>query len=398
MSLSIVHVTPSVGQTSFGVGQVALNLCLEQGRLGNHSDIWCVDGDSDRRWASESTGVSLSKLYGFPTVGPRSLRYSPKLERFAYSEGGTFQVVHQHGIWTWVSRVTNCMREVHGIPSVIAPHGSLSCWAIRRSNWKKRLALAFYEERNLRLAACLHATSEAEIADFRDFGLTNPIAFIPNGVPEQAVHSGGGDGERFRQQFGLPADRRIVLFLSRITPKKGLPMLVEAINSMRQEFNGWLMVIAGTDEFGHKAEVEAMIERLGLRQQIVVIGPLFDQIKKDAFEAADLFILPSLSEGAPIVILDCLAAGVPLITTKASSWQDLNTYSCGWWVDIDKEAVRDALLKAISFSPSDLARMGERGKRLVAQKYSWKNLAKNTDLLYRWMLGKEACPEWVVTR
>ena len=392
----MLHTVFGVGPTSFGLGQVALNLAKEQSVLGFDTQIWCLDNPGDIPWASESSGLSESRIAGFSVFGPRMLMLTPHMERAAAGpDGKTFDIVHQHGIWTGVSRVTNVLRQKHGLLSVVAPHGALSPWALNLSSWKKKIALATYEGRNLNNASCLHALSEMEITDFRDFGLKNPIALISNGISEKWLHA-EGSADRFRSQYGVSEQNRILFFLSRITPKKGLPMLIEAISNLKNDFAGWQLIIAGTDEFGHKAEVETLIDKFNLQDNISIIGPLYDQAKCDAVAAADLFILPSYSEGAPLVILDCLAAGVPIITTKASPWEELDTHDCGWWVDVSVHALCNALRQALPLSRSQLKEMGLRGKRLVAAKYTWAGKAQKTIELYNWLLGRIDKPDFVV--
>jgi glycosyltransferase involved in cell wall biosynthesis len=308
---------------------------------------------------------------------------------------GMFDILHQHGIWTGISRASLIFSQKNKIPVIIAPHGSLNQWALNNSRWKKKIALAVYERDNLNFASCLHATSENEIADFRNFGLTNPIAYIENGIQEKYL-SVEGDSERFRAQNAIASDMRILFFLSRISPKKGLLMLVEAINTIQNYFGAWQLIIAGIDEFNHKKDVESLINKLNLEDRIKIIGPLFDQAKADAFAAAELFILPSYSEGSPMVVLDSLAAGVPVITTKASTWSELTEYNCGWWTDISTPSIAIALRDAVTMSVEDLQQMGKQGKKLIAAKYTWTQLAQKSIRLYDWLLGRGNKPDFVV--
>jgi glycosyltransferase involved in cell wall biosynthesis len=287
------------------------------------------------------------------------------------------------------------LRNLNTIPSVVTPHGALEKWALKKSWWKKKLVLTLYEWDNLYNASCLHAVGENEIQHFRDFGLSNPIAVIPNGISSDWLTS-CGDPEAFRCRFGIPSDRRILLFLSRITPKKGLPMLLEALRDLQDVLADWLLVIAGEDEFGHRREVERLVEFFGLKRAVIIVGPLFDQSKRDAFAAADLFVLPSHSEGAPLVILEALSSGVPVLATKASPWEDLQVHSCGWWTNISKEAIAEALRDAFSRSPGDLENMGFRGRNLIATRLTWSKSAGMTIQLYEWLLGQRDIPEFVV--
>ena len=96
-----------------------------------------------------------------------------------------------------------------------------------------------------------------------------------------------------------------------------------------------------------------------------------------------------------MVILDSLAAGVPVITTKASPWEDLSTYGCGWWVGVNVNEICEALKCGVSLTREHLEEMGQRGKELVASKYAWSSLAQMTIDLYSWLLGRGKVPEFV---
>ena len=393
--MKILHNTTTIGKSSFGIGQISVSLAQAQYALNHDVEVWCLDTDENIKWASEVHGLPSEYITGFKLAGPKKLWFSPGIKKKAReSEKDSFDIIHQHGIWTGASSATLTFSKEKNIPAVIAPHGSLNRWVLGLSGWKKKVALAAYERANLRLASCLHATSENEISDFRSFGLKNPIAYIGNGIQEKYL-SVTGNADRFREQYDIPGDKRILLFLSRISPKKGLIMLVNAISSIQQDFADWKLIIAGVDEFNHKKDVESLIMQLGLGDKIKIIGPLFNESKNDAFAASELFILPSHSEGSPMVVLDSLAAGVPVITTKASSWCDLNDYNCGWWTDINTLSISNSLKEAVALSKRGLQEMGENGKKLILTKYTWPALAKKTIRLYNWLLKLDDKPDFV---
>lgn len=396
MGISILHNTQSVGRKSFGLGQVALNLAKAQTEMGFVSKIWCQDSKEDILWAVESIGISENQIKSYSSVNFARIPYSHAMMSAVKTNGDGFSIIHQHGIWSTCSLVSNSFRKRYRTPIVIAPHGTLQEWALKRSVWKKKLALLAYEKENLKNAACLHATAEAEITNFRDFGLRNPIALIPNGVSEHWLNT-SGIAKRFLDHFNLPKDRRILFFLSRITPKKGLPMLLQAIHRVRRDFSDWMLIIAGTDEFDHKKEIESLVEELRLQDMVRLLGPLYDQIKLDAFAASDVFVLPSYSEGAPMAILDCLATGVPVITTKGTPWESLVTFQCGWWVDASVEGLVESLRCMMALSPVRLKDMGKRGKELIRSQYLWSVQAQKTIDLYAWLLGRKSKPDFVIS-
>jgi glycosyltransferase involved in cell wall biosynthesis len=310
--------------------------------------------------------------------------------------GATYDILHQHSLWLAHSRVTSGWRATFKRPTIVAPHGTLEEYILKRSVWKKRFASLAYQAKNLRLASCLHALSATEVVNIRDYGLRNPVAIIPNGISDVWLAS-SGDASRFRIKYSISSGKRVLLFLSRIHPKKGVPLLFEAMSSARSQLNDWHLVIAGPDERGHRAELEALSYRLGIEDMIQFVGPLFDEEKRDAFAVADVFVLPTLSEGSPISVLEALGAGVPVLTTYGTPWQELQTFRCGWWVEISVAAIQKALLEAAQNPRGELAAMGLRGQALVAEKYTWPRVAEKSLALYQWLLGRGEQPDFVVT-
>lgn len=393
--MEIRHLIPSAGPGSFGLGQVAMNLVREQNLSGSNAELWSLDNEADRQWAADSFGVPIARIRRFAPSWPGVLRWSREMERAADREAKDVSVVHLHALWTGLSRIPNQLRGKFAIPTVITPHGALQKWALRRSRWKKKIALALYENSDLHHAACFHAVGENEIADIRDFGLKNPIAVIPNGISADWLES-QGDAGVFKAQHGIPADKRVLLFLSRITPKKGLPMFLEALHENQELFADWHFVIAGSDEFDHQVEVQSVIAQKKMESGVSFVGSVHGRIKRDAFAAADLFVLPSYSEGAPMVILEALGASVPVLATKASPWRELEKKHCGWLVDISVSGLAEGLREAMQCAPEELKSMGMRGKELVTAGYTWAKSAQMTIELYEWLLHRRERPGFVV--
>jgi glycosyltransferase involved in cell wall biosynthesis len=393
MTASVVHVTGIAGRASMGISSVVWGLCKAQLSRGDQVTVWCCD-KSEALESARDFDVPPEAVAGFPIMGPRRLCYSPRMYCAATDWSGDRAVLHQHGIWTAISRAANKWRR-RSRPTVLAPHGSLEPWAISKSAARKALALRWYEQQNLRETSCLHATSIAEIDDFRRYGLTAPIALIPNGVSDDWLQM-AGEGDRFRERLGIARGRRLMLFLSRMTPKKGLPMLVSAWAAERGRLRDWSLIIAGIDEFSHREQLVSQVDSAGLTESILFTGPMYGMEKRDAFAASEVFVLPSHSEGSPMAVLDALGAGVPVLTTQKTPWQDLERHGCGWWVPDDEPNIAEALVKISQESAESLMANGTRGKSLVSREYSWKSAAEKCSSLYAWLLGSGSMPGFVI--
>ncbi len=296
------------------------------------------------------------------------------------------KLIHQHGLWVVSSHTTTSFSRRQGIPLVVSPHGMLEPWALNHHAWRKKIALALYQRRNLYQAKAFHATCWAEAEHIRQLGFHQPIALVPNGVsiPEPPPSP------------PRPEEHRTALFLSRLHPKKGIPMLLEAWAKVNPP--NWKLVISGYDEGNHLAKLKHQTKRLGLSSVVSFPGPLFDQAKNKAFQQAELFILPSHSENFGIVVAEALASGLAVLTTRGTPWEILEKRNCGWWVAPSSEAIASTLAEALRRSPSELQAMGQRGKKLVEEKFLWPKIAKQMLQFYRWLIDEAEKPDYVIEK
>lgn len=387
--MRILHITPSVGPRSGGLGAVALALASRHRAAGHDAEIWTYD---DPALAAEVARRESVEIVSCRSIGPTAQGFTPHGLRMARAR--QFDIVHQHGIWTPLSQITVSFRK-RGVPTIVAPQGSLEPWTLRRSSWKKRMASLLYEARNLRGAGCLQATGDGEVRSFRDRGLAGTVAVLPNGV-DRGWLTQPADGARFRARAGIGSHERVLLFLSRIDPKKGLPLFIEALGEIPDTDRGWTLVIAGVDERGHQGEVEALAAARGLGDAVRFVGPLFGQDKRDAFAGADLFVLPTHSDNFAIVVTEALGAGVPVLTTHGAPWRELVTYDAGWWVPVDAASMRGALSEALALSNAELRAKGARGLELVRTRYVWEAIVADSLELYAWLANAAARPSFVV--
>jgi glycosyltransferase involved in cell wall biosynthesis len=292
-------------------------------------------------------------------------------------------VIHDNGLWLPTNHAVASAARFLKRPHVISPRGMLSPWALKYHRWKKRLAWILFQRRDFLGASVAHATSEEEVNEFRDTGFRGAIAMIPNGVALPALESA------HRTQ----PSTRSALCVTRLHVKKGLMNLVSAWNEVRPE--GWRMIIAGGDEDGHRAELESAIMAHGLTRAFEFVGLVEGETKQKLYRDADLFILPSHSENFGMGIAEALASALPVITTRGTPWRELIERRCGWWEEVGVAPLARALREATSLSDDSRMEMGQRGRELVAEKYSWSRVAKEMKSVYGWLIGQGERPDCV---
>lgn len=375
-----IHTTFDLADASGGPSRSVTRLCDGLARAGAETEILTTAADGPEVLPREA-GVDVAR-----TEPPRwraafgsASAFGDAVARAAAAPGA---VVHDHGLWLPSNASAAHAARRAGAPFVAAPKGMASPWALRHRWWKKRTAWYAYQRRALATAAAFHVTSEAEADDVHRLGLGVPVALVPHGVeaPPEAPPA-------------PPRARRRALFLSRLHPKKGLPLLVEAWARVRPE--AWELVIAGPDEGGHRAEVEALVEAACLGEAVSVRGAVADDDKWTLYRSADLFVLPTHSENFGIVVAEALAAGVPVITTHGAPWGTLERERCGWWTEISADALMAALAEATSLAEADLRAAGERGRAYALRTFSWDQAAADLLDVYLWLLGECEAPACV---
>lgn len=295
------------------------------------------------------------------------------------------QIIHDNGCWLPTNYIVMKTTSQHKIPLIVSPHGMLEPWAFNNRRGRKQLAWHLFQKRELHQAKVLHATSMAEANNLRRLGFTQPIAIIPNGVDLPPYQQ--------NQQSKVIQNRRTLLFLSRVHPVKGLLNLIAALKNI--DFSNWRVVIAGPNEDDHLRDVEAAVASANLQDKVSFVGAVDRHQKWELYQQADLFVLPTFTENFGIVVAEALAVGVPVITTKGAPWQELETHRCGWWVDIGVEPLAQALKTAMNLTDQERAIMGQNGRRLVEQKYSWSDVAAKMAAVYRWMLSEGNKPDCI---
>lgn len=301
----------------------------------------------------------------------------------AQASGTRLDVIHDHGLWLPMHGTIALAARRLDVPLVVSTRGMLTPWALQHNQWRKRLVWSAYQEWALHQATLFHVTSEEEVEALRDLGFDQPVALIPNGVhlPEP------------RDTDASSPEPRRALFLSRLHPKKGLPMLLEAWAEVRPE--GWELVLVGPSEENHRDELEEQVRQYEMEDTVRFSGAVSEEEKWEVYRRADLFVLPSHSENFGIVVAEALAAGVPAITTTGTPWRELEKRNCGWWVEPETGSLAKALREALHCPPTTLREMGQRGRALVEERYTWSGVAAQLLASYRWVLGDTDRPDCV---
>jgi glycosyltransferase involved in cell wall biosynthesis len=314
--------------------------------------------------------------------------FRSRLRAWGYSDqlvpamlNADLDILSVHGLWKYCSVGSQRWHQRTGRPYVVHSHGMLDLWALRNARWKKRIAAALYENQHLRGAACLRALSEAEARSIRDYGLRNPICVIPNGIDLPDLR-----GSDAKTQSENP---KTLLYLGRLHRKKNLANLIRAWNktfhSQDRNSDSWVLAIAGWDQGGYESE----LRRTAAGASVVFLGPRFGAEKGECYRACDAFILPSLSEGLPMTVLEAWAHAKPVLMTPECNLPEGFQANAALRIGTTPDEIAAGLKQLAEMSAEDRNQMGNRGRVLVATRFSWPRIGEQMRAVYEWMLGGE---------
>lgn len=320
----------------------------------------------------------------------RKFHFSKGLARHLEHEAGEVDLVHSHGLWRMPNIYAARTARDRCMPHVISPRGMLSKAALGVSPRSKHVFWHLAQKSAIEAAACIHATSLSEYTDIRELGIKAPIAVVPNGVelPDRTICL--SDIDRLKQR-----SQRTLLYLGRIHPIKGLDDLLVAWGRIEAVFGSWSLRIVGPGEREHVRSLRDAVAKLGLRR-VAIEGPAFGTDKWLLLRCADLSILPSYSENFGIAVAESLACGRPVITTKGTPWEEVESRRCGWWIDPGPGSIEAALREALATPAEILDEMGTRGAIWVTNAFSWDRIGEEMARVYRWLCLGSSKPGCVV--
>ena len=380
--MRILHVIQSLDPATGGPPVVATKLGVAQRRLGHDVLVACYEfpGTAER---IERVGMPGGRPLEVQLLGMFDRRehlFAARAKAMMPKVLDGADIVHIHGVWDPIGKVAANAARRMGVPYVVCPHGMLDPWAMSQSGWKKKLALALGYRRMLNGAAFLHCLNEDEGQLMKPVGLRCATEIIPNGIFAEEFAELPEKGEFVRRRPELEG-RRYVLFLSRLNYKKGLDYLADAFAEVAKGVGDVDLVVAGPDG-GEKGAFEERIKGYGLQGRVHLVGPLYGRDKLEAFVDAACFCLPSRQEGFSIAITEALAVGCPVVISENCHFPEVAQAGAGEIVPLNAHAVAGALLRVLGDEGKRKA-MGEAGKRLVMERYTWPKIAEMMICAYR---------------
>jgi glycosyltransferase involved in cell wall biosynthesis len=325
-------------------------------------------------------GADALDLRLFPARWPYRLVFSPELYRAVAEQAREFDVVHIHSLFLFPQFAAYRGARKGRVPYVVSPRGSLDPYLRQRGRPVKAIADALWQRGMLEGASALHLTSDEEARLVRDVARRVPRAVIPNGI-RWSDYQDLPEGSEFRARWLGGDDAPIVLYLGRLSHKKGLDVLIRAFGIARRAIPDVRLVIAGPDDEELQPTLEAIAAREGVTARVTFTGMLRGRERLAALAVARVWALPSHSENFGIAVLEAMAAGLPVIVSPGVNIApEISAAEAGVVCEQTAEAF-GAEIAALLRDDARCTVLGEQG-RAFARQYDWDSVAPRLAAMY----------------
>ena len=384
--MKILQVTPFFKPLweSGGVARVAYDISHNLHENGHDVTVYTTNRSiypSDLP-TNRATSVDGMNVYYFENlrkyirgVTPPVMPY--RMPAVARREIAQFDVIHIHDHRTLLTVIASHYARKYGVPYVLQAHGALP--QDTGSTRMKRLFDLLWAKKVILGAAGVIALNETEAARYRALGVAEKkIAIVPNGIDFAEYPNLPARG-RFRAAWGIDGATKVVLYLGRLDPTKGIDLLIRSFAEVRREFDDAVLMLVGGD-MGYNDEFRQRIRSLGLDDRVIFTGFVSKEDKMAAYTDADVFVTPSFT-GFPVTFLEACLCGTPIVTTGHGDLLGWVDNTVGFNTGYTPEALAGAIGRLLA-DDALRARFGEQAKELVRTRYNWQAIVHDIETLY----------------
>jgi len=397
--MRILHTIPSVSPVRGGPSHAIFGIVTALRQRQIKAEIITTTDDGDNL-----LNVPIHEFIDFQQVptcffpkawpnhhGIREFSFSAPFTRWLWQNIHNYDLIHVHGVFSYTSTVAMAIARLKKIPYINRPLGHLGQWSRNQKKLKKQIYWQLIERANIHHANALHLTAQDEVNELPSLPEQVIQAIIPHGIRPPAIIEAAR--QQLCQQWQIDEDDFIILYLSRIHPKKGIDLLIQALAQLNQQSewdNKFTLILGGAGDSQYEAEVMALIERYNLKHKVRPVGFLQGAAKDIALQGADLFALTSYAENFGVVVLEALAAGTPVLVSQGVALsQFVSQENLGYICDVTVESIYEQLTLAITErrklnQPERIA----QSITVTQQNYAWSNIAQQLEDLYAQIIGK----------
>jgi len=366
--MKILNIIPYFGSEYGGPFINAINISRHLRRDGHLVDIAST-------FKKPALHKRAEEIIGYKDYNPYIYNYA-RMENFLCFSPGfakgfknivkNYDVIFIHGFWRFPTSFAAHYCRKHKIPYFLFTHGQLSKWSLSQRRIMKLIYFHLFSNKDFNLANAIFFMRQDEKA-FLEKIKANVVIF-KNAIDSRDILS--FQDINYRDTKDALQKTGKLLYLARIHPKKGLLLLVQALNEVIKCFPDIILTVAGPiEDKSYFKKINEFIKNNKLEKYIVFKGIVFGEEKKDVLSNNNIMILPTLDDCAPLSIIEGLAAGLAVITTKEADISEIDNVM-GFVVERNVTAIKEAIVKLIN-NPALLIKMKNAGKDYILRNFNW---------------------------
>ncbi|NER06391.1 MAG: glycosyltransferase [Okeania sp. SIO3C4] len=388
--MRILQIVPSISLVYGGPSQMVLG--LSTALAAQNIDVTILTTDSNGDIGQPPLDVPLDQpvrqngyqIRYFRCSPFRRYKFSLKLLQWLNQHASEFDLAHIHALFSPVSTMAATVARANNLPYILRPLGTLDPADLRKKKLLKKVYVSLLEKRNIAHAAALHFTSLEEAKVSERFGLSTRDLVIPLGVnPPDNIQD--EKLVNYLQSQAIEIKHPVILFMSRIEPKKGLDLLLPALEKLLAEGIDFQFILAGANpqDPNYEAKIRSQIEASPLSKCTKITGFVTGEIKASLLQVGDIFVLPSYYENFGIAVAEAMVAGTPVVISDGVHiCQDVADAKAGW-VGSCKIEDMAILIKSALQNEAERKQRGLNAKELARKSYSWEAIATQTIQAYQ---------------
>lgn len=382
--MKILHVLPSLSYDWGGPPKFVSTLAESLAKKGINVSVFATtDGNAVNH---KIEGVE-TKLFHRGCLSKFWTSYSLPLAKALSRQAADFDLIHIHELWNYPEFAAYRAAKRAKKPYMITIHGQLDPWCLNHKALRKKVYSSLIQKKILNEAAGIHAMTEKGVKNISNFVNSKNIVLVPNGLKKEEFDN-LPDRNHIESLYPELRNRLVLLFLGRVTPKKGLDILVKAYGTLLKEIDDVHLLICGPEDIEYKKVIVKLLNDNHAIGKTTFTGMLTGDEKLAAFSRADIFILPSYSEGFSASTLEAMACGLPVIISEHCKFLDLEKLGAGKIIKADAGHLIKALRKLLN-NPSMRLALGSKARQLFLEGYTMDKIADKIIAVYREILNKE---------
>lgn len=382
--LRIALVVPGIPQNATGVSVSLARLAEELCNAGH--TVTLVTANTAASPGPVQPLVKIDsrvdvRLFPFRSRVHRRIHLSAEIGQWLNESASDFDVMDIQGVWSFVTVHAAAVSLRAGVPYVLTPHGQMARWDWQKMPWRKWAFFGIFVKKAWRCAAAIRFVSQGEVESSM-VSAGNRQVIIPYWVDRPAAEELNNSRAEIARKMELPRDAAVILFLGRVSAQKGVLEIVEAFDDLWRMRKDVALILAGPLDGEYGAQVRRMAARAASAPNIRLLGPVYDERKRELFCAASLFITLSKNEGLPVAVLEAMAHGLPIVATSQAHLPEVAKCKAGIIVHSVPKQVANALDSLLS-DQIQLQEMATNARKLVQERFTSKVVIPQILTLYQ---------------